>query len=67
MLASVLASSSVDVSARDGVGGGFADRGVRGKWYANAEFKGEPAFERRDVRIDFDSTRFENCKRDVPR
>lgn len=40
--------------ARDAVGGGFADRGINGQWFNNANFAGKPAFERRDVRIDFD-------------
>jgi hypothetical protein len=46
--------SACRVLARDAQGGGFADRGIVGKWYDNAEFQGEPAFERKDVRILFD-------------
>lgn len=37
----------------DGVGGGWADSGVLGAYYASEEPSKEPAFRRRDVRIDF--------------
>ncbi len=36
------------------VGGGFTDGGLRGEYFANAEFTGKPAFTRKDVRIAFD-------------
>lgn len=35
-------------------GGGFTDGGIVGEYFANAELAGDPAFVRRDVRIDFD-------------
>ncbi len=46
--------TSVSVFARDAVGGGFADRGIVGRWFNNADYQGEPSFERKDVRIQFD-------------
>jgi hypothetical protein len=38
----------------EGVGGGFADVGPVGEYFAAADLEGRPAFVRRDVRIDFD-------------
>jgi hypothetical protein len=35
-------------------GGGFTNGGIVGEYFDNAELTGEPAFARRDVRIDFD-------------
>ena len=35
-------------------GGGFAGGGLFGEYFANPELTGDPAFTRRDVRIDFD-------------
>ena len=39
---------------RPPVGGGLADGGLRGEYFANAEFSGAPAFVRKDVRVGFD-------------
>jgi hypothetical protein len=36
------------------VGGGTTRAGLEGQYFANPEFKGKPAFTRRDVRINFD-------------
>jgi hypothetical protein len=36
------------------VGGGSTDAGFQGLYFSNTDFAGEPAFQRRDVRIDFD-------------
>jgi hypothetical protein len=36
------------------VGGGFAAGGILGEYFANPDVAGDPAFVRRDVRIDFD-------------
>ena len=36
---------------RPPVGGGLADGGLRGEYFANAEFSGAPAFVRKDVRV----------------
>ena len=38
----------------EGVGGGFADVGPVGEYFATSDLDGRPAFVRRDVRIDFD-------------
>ncbi|MGB5808889.1 MAG: PA14 domain-containing protein [Polyangiales bacterium] len=38
----------------DSVGGGYARSGMLGKYFANPDFEGPPAFTRRDVRISFD-------------
>ncbi|MDH3624439.1 MAG: PA14 domain-containing protein [Myxococcales bacterium] len=46
--------ASTAAHSADAVGGGFADSGVLGAYYANTELEGAPAFTRRDVRIDFD-------------
>ena len=35
-------------------GGGFTAGGVLGEYFANPDMEGDPAFSRRDVRIDFD-------------
>ena len=35
-------------------GGGFTDGGLLGQYFANPDWKGEPAFQRRDVRLRFD-------------
>ena len=39
---------------RTSLGGGFADSGLDGEYFADAALRGAPAFTRRDVRIDFD-------------
>ncbi|MBX7106652.1 MAG: hypothetical protein K1X57_21435, partial [Gemmataceae bacterium] len=36
------------------VGGGFTAAGILGEYFANPDLAGQPAFRRRDVRIDFD-------------
>lgn len=36
------------------VGGGYADAGIVGEYYANNNLSGTPAFTRRDVRLDFE-------------
>jgi len=36
------------------VGGGFADAGLTGEYFANKKLSGNPAFVRQDVRLDFD-------------
>ncbi len=36
------------------VGGGFANAGLTGEYFANKKFSGNPAFVRQDVRLDFD-------------
>ncbi len=36
------------------VGGGFLDAGLKGEYFANADLGGEPAFERKDIRVRFD-------------
>lgn len=54
LCSALLGASSAQTFARDAQGGGFTDRGITGQWFSNADFNGEPAFERRDVRIDFD-------------
>ncbi|MBD3242273.1 MAG: hypothetical protein GF331_16895 [Chitinivibrionales bacterium] len=38
----------------DAVGGGYGGNGLVGEYFANAELSGQPAFSRRDVRIDHD-------------
>ena len=39
------------------VGGGFTGGGLLGEYFANPDLAGDPAFTRRDVRVDFDSVR----------
>jgi len=46
--------STAGASRPDAVGGGFVDAGIEGAYFANPSFDGDPAFTRRDVRIDFD-------------
>jgi hypothetical protein len=46
--------AAVNGFARDAVGGGFTDRGIVGKWFDGEDYQGEPSFERKDVRIQFD-------------
>ncbi len=41
-------------SGPDAVGGGTTDSGLEGSYYSNASLAGEPAFVRRDARIQFD-------------
>jgi hypothetical protein len=53
LCASLLATPAA-AATPDAVGGGFADAGIEGAYYANPDFEGMPAFTRRDVRIDFD-------------
>ncbi len=51
----LLALSSIPLHATEiSVGGGLLDSGLIGKYYANTSFAGDPVFERRDIRIDFD-------------
>lgn len=38
----------------DAIGGGYVASGIEGAYFPNPELQGEPAFTRRDVRIDFD-------------
>lgn len=38
----------------DATGGGWTDNGILGRYFANPGLEGEPAFIRRDVRLDFD-------------
>ncbi len=40
--------------APDAIGGGYVASGIEGSYFANPALQGEPAFTRRDVRIDFD-------------
>ena len=44
------------LEARDvpSVGGGFTGGGLLGEYFANPDLAGDPAFTRRDVRVDFD-------------
>lgn len=41
-------------SARRPIGGGILDRGLPGSYFANATLSGQPAFSRRDNRLDFE-------------
>jgi hypothetical protein len=50
----VMSSNWAAAGTPDANGGGFADAGIEGAYYANPDLEGEPAFQRRDVRIDFD-------------
>ena len=47
-------SPGLDRAFAEGVGGGFADVGPVGEYFAAPDLEGHPAFVRRDVRIDFD-------------
>jgi hypothetical protein len=47
-------ASQAEAAHRLPVGGGTTRAGLDGEYFANPEFKGEPAFTRRDVRINFD-------------
>ena len=53
LLALVVATPAA-AAAPDGVGGGFADPGIEGAYFANPDLEGTPSFTRRDLRIDFD-------------
>ena len=44
----------LDRAFSEAVGGGFADVGLTGAYFAGPNLEGRPVFERRDVRIDFD-------------
>ncbi|HEY4393817.1 MAG TPA: PA14 domain-containing protein [Polyangia bacterium] len=46
--------ASLDRAFAEGVGGGFTDVGLQGAYFAGPNLEGQPVFERRDVRIDFD-------------
>jgi hypothetical protein len=46
--------AGLDRAFAEGVGGGFADVGLQGAYFAGPDLAGRPVFERRDVRIDFD-------------
>jgi hypothetical protein len=53
-LSAVLFPTRAEAATPDANGGGFADAGIEGAYYANPDLAGEPTFLRRDVRIDFD-------------
>ena len=46
--------SGARAATPDAVGGGYVASGIEGAYFPNAGLEGEPAFTRRDVRIDFD-------------
>ncbi len=50
----LLVAAPAAAATPDAVGGGFADAGIQGAYYANPNLEGTPSFTRRDVRIDFD-------------
>jgi len=50
----LLVAAPAAAATPDAVGGGFADAGIQGAYYANPDLEGTPSFTRRDVRIDFD-------------
>jgi len=47
-------AAPVVIPPEDAAAGGWADSGPLGFYFANPDFKGDPAFSRRDVRIAFD-------------
>ena len=62
LITGVLASTFCDAAGptviktttSQSIGGGFTNNGLDGSYFNNPEFKGEPSFLRRDVRINFD-------------
>ncbi len=55
LFALLLLGSFPPVCLRAGSGsGGLLDGGLLGHYFANADLQGEPAFDRRDVRLDFE-------------
>ncbi len=53
VLCTLLMAAPTAAATPDAVGGGFADAGIEGAYYANPDLEGDPSFTRRDVRIDF--------------
>lgn len=53
-VAALLFSVEARGHSSDAVGGGVTDGGWVGAYFSNVELRGEPAFTRREVRIDFD-------------
>lgn len=50
---SLVSGDPVPENTRRAVGGGYTSAGLKGEYFANTSLSGTPAFERRDVRIDF--------------
>lgn len=51
-----LFTASANLPCHAGVGGGFTQAGLHGKYFTNPNLSGTPAFTRRDIRLDFSPT-----------